>query len=173
MKYKEDSAPNLIKAISLIWVLTGVIFILIAIWGFSMSGIFNQISGFKSGNSSSVGYLNILYQVIHNAIPISVYSLLFGGLGIISALYLKRMRKWALYTLLVMSWMTVVKILVFVIFWILIWKSIFVDVPPNMSMNLTGQFIGLFLFIIAALAYIVIMLAVIKKLDSKSVKSIF
>jgi hypothetical protein len=173
MKYTKESLPGVVKAISLIWIMTGIIFVLIAIWGFAMSSIFNQITGFKTGDASSMPSLNLLYQFVHNIIPISIYSIVFGSFGIICSIFFRKFKKWSLKSLIVMSWITIAKLVAFMIFWIFIWKSIFMDLPPNSSSNMVMQFIGLLMFVIACLAYVVIMVAVLKKLNSESLKSIF
>ncbi len=174
MKNEAYISPlnTLIKTISWLWLLTGIIFSLIGIWVGSLYFLFssykNSFETLRAENEVLDNVLNVI-----SALPfIATFVIILAAACIISGLNFPKFKKWSLALVEILSYIIVCAFSALLIFWFRVWLFSFQN-TANYTGSTAWEIVGLITGSIVCLFFVAVFIFVIKNIRNKPFRELY
>jgi hypothetical protein len=174
MKNEANLTPmnTLIKTISWLWLLTGIIIGLIGIW---IGSLYFLFAGYKTGFEALRAENEVLDNVLKviDALPlIATITILLSFACVIAGLNLPKFKKWSLPLIEILSYFIVCAFSALLILWFKIWLFSFQN-TPNYAGSSVWEIIGLITGTIVCLFFVVVFIFILKNIRNKTFRQIY
>ncbi len=155
-----EKRPTSITVIGWAWIVIGGLMLISSVPALFMSVSLNSDPSFQEQEDIPFVFRYFVY--------FAFLQCLFSVVGIISGVNLLKMKLWARNALEILSWILLVSLVFFLIYWSINWLSFQEEIPDDSS-----SYIGLIMAIMITSIYGVPLIIMIRKLRSKLFKDVF
>lgn len=170
IKVPQSSKSSLMKSISYMWIISGVVLMIVGIWAGLIYSLLSPYrdkilqNAYKSGAPSYSGVINSIDFLPYIGIILTIVALT----SIVSGFQFRRFKEWALSTIHILSYVMLFISGFLGIIWFKLWWFTIEHSQPS-PWNYVGLFVGIF----ACIVYIGILIYFIKSIRTKQFREAY